>query len=232
MSANIEAKKVVVEEIKKNASEAKSIVLVNYQGLTVAEDTEFRGEFRNKNVVYKVLKNTLVKRAFDEGYFHLSAFMIPAHRSAMLERIRKRLDRKERCVVVSTQLVEAGVDVDFPEVYRELAGLDSVVQAAGRCNREGRLPGAGTVRVFELSINGERQKTETWLEKMKGIARDVIRENGGKVEEGLIPAFFKTRYDSECLDAKGIFQKTATRDLIFDRFETMPFEQCALDYRI
>lgn len=173
-----------------------------------------------------------VKRAFDEGYFHLSAFMIPAHRSAMLERIRKRLDRKERCVVVSTQLVEAGVDVDFPEVYRELAGLDSVVQAAGRCNREGRLPGAGTVRVFELSINGERQKTETWLEKMKGIARDVIRENGGKVEEGLIPAFFKTRYDSECLDAKGIFQKTATRDLIFDRFETMPFEQCALDYRI
>ena len=173
-----------------------------------------------------------VKRAFDEGYFHLSAFMIPAHRSAMLERIRKRLDRKERCVVVSTQLVEAGVDVDFPEVYRELAGLDSVVQAAGRCNREGRLPGAGTVRVFELSINGERQKTETWLEKMKGIARDVIRENGGMVEEGLIPAFFKTRYDSECLDAKGIFQKTATRDLIFDRFETMPFEQCALDYRI
>lgn len=173
-----------------------------------------------------------VKRAFDEGYFHLSAFMIPAHRSAMLERIRERLDRKERCVVVSTQLVEAGVDVDFPEVYRELAGLDSVVQAAGRCNREGRLPGAGTVRVFELSIDGERQKTETWLEKMKGIARDVIRENGGKVEEGLIPAFFKTRYDSECLDAKGIFQKTATRDLIFDRFETMPFEQCALDYRI
>lgn len=172
------------------------------------------------------------KRAFDEGFFHLSAFMIPAHRSAMLERIRKRLARKERCVVVSTHLVEAGVDVDFPEVYRELAGLDSVVQAAGRCNREGRLPGAGTVHVFELSIDGERQKTETWLEKMKGIARDVIRENGGQVHEGLIPAFFKTRYDSECLDAKGIFQKTATSDLIWDRYQTMPFEQCALDYRI
>ncbi|WP_172623321.1 CRISPR-associated helicase Cas3' [Arabiibacter massiliensis] len=172
------------------------------------------------------------KRAFDKGFFHLSAFMIPAHRSAMLERIRKRLSDKERCVVVSTQLVEAGVDVDFPEVYRELAGLDSVVQAAGRCNREGRLPGAGTVHVFELSIDGERQKTETWLEKMKGIARDVVRENGGKVDEGLIPTFFKTRYDSECLDAKGIFQKTATKDLILDGFKTMPFEQCALDYRI
>lgn len=172
------------------------------------------------------------KRAFDEGFFHLSAFMIPAHRSAMLKRIRKRLARKERCVVVSTQLVEAGVDVDFPEVYRELAGLDSVVQAAGRCNREGRLPGVGTVHVFELSIDGERQRTGAWFEKMKGIARDVIRENDGKIEEGLIPAFFETRYGSECLDAKGIFQKTATQNLISDRFETMPFEQCALDYRI
>ncbi len=172
------------------------------------------------------------KRAFDKGYFHLSAFMIPAHRSAMLERIRERLDRKERCIVVSTQLVEAGVDVDFPEVYRELAGLDSIVQAAGRCNREGRLPESGAVRVFEISADGERQKTDTWLEKMKGIARDVIRENGGQVHEGLIPAFFKTRYGSECLDAKGIFQKTATKDLILDKFETMPFEQCALDYRI
>ncbi len=67
---------------------------------------------------------------------------------------------------------------------------------------------------------------------MKGIARDVIRENGGQVHEGLIPAFFKTRYGSECLDAKGIFQKTATKSLILDKFETMPLEQCALDYRI
>lgn len=171
-------------------------------------------------------------RAFDEGFFHLSAFMIPAHRSAMIERIRDRLAKGERCVVVSTQLVEAGVDVDFPEVFRELAGLDSVVQAAGRCNREGRLPEAGTVRVFELSVDGERQKTETWLEKMKGIARDVVRENGGEVDESLIPSFFATRYGTERLDAKGVFQKAASKYLILDKFKTMPFEQCALDYRI
>lgn len=172
------------------------------------------------------------KRAFDEGFFHLSAFMVPAHRSAMLERIRTRLDNKERCVVVSTQLVEAGVDVDFPEVYRELAGLDSIVQVAGRCNREGCLAGGGTVRVFECSVDGERQRTGAWLEKMKAIARDVIRENDGKVDEGLIPEFFKTRYDNESLDAKGIFQKLSSSNLIVDRFTTMPFEQCALDYRI
>nr|WP_260620465.1 CRISPR-associated helicase Cas3' [Gordonibacter massiliensis (ex Traore et al. 2017)] len=171
-------------------------------------------------------------RAFDEGFFHLSAFMVPAHRSAMLERIRARLADGRRCVVVSTQLVEAGVDVDFPEVYRELAGLDSIVQAAGRCNREGCLPEGGVARVFECSVDGERPKTNPWLEKMKTIARDVIDENGGKVDEGLIPAFFERRYDLESLDAKGVFAKLTSRKLINSGFTTMPFEQCAVDYRI
>lgn len=75
-----------------------------------------------------------------EGAFHLSTLMYPAHRRAILREIRRRLDPKhpQVCRVVSTPLIEAGVDVDFPFVYRETAGLDSVLQAAGRCNREGR----------------------------------------------------------------------------------------------
>jgi len=66
LSANVEAKKQVVEEIKGKISSAKSIVLVNYSGLTVAEDTEFRTAFRKAGVEYKVLKNTLVRKAFNE----------------------------------------------------------------------------------------------------------------------------------------------------------------------
>ena len=66
MSANFEAKKVVVEEIKQKIQNAKSIVLVKFNGLTVAEDTELRGEFRKNNVEYKVLKNTLVRKAFND----------------------------------------------------------------------------------------------------------------------------------------------------------------------
>ena len=66
MSANLEAKKQVVEDIKAKISGAKSVVLVNYSGLTVAEDTELRNAFRKASVEYKVLKNTLVKRAFNE----------------------------------------------------------------------------------------------------------------------------------------------------------------------
>ena len=66
MSANLEAKKQVVESIKAKISDSKSVVLVNYKGLTVAEDTELRNEFRKAKVEYKVLKNTLIRRAFNE----------------------------------------------------------------------------------------------------------------------------------------------------------------------
>lgn len=67
--------------------------------------------------------------------------MVPAQRQTLLDEIRRRLKAGEPCRVVSTSLIEAGVDVDFPAVYRELAGLDSVLQAAGRCNREGKAGG-------------------------------------------------------------------------------------------
>ncbi len=91
-----------------------------------------------------------------EGLFHLSASMCPVHRSRILGHpkdpaygtIRQRLRDGEPCRVVSTQLVEAGVDVDFPVVIRAMAGIDSIVQAAGRCNREGRIAEGGRLYVF------------------------------------------------------------------------------------
>ncbi|MDD9859206.1 MAG: CRISPR-associated helicase Cas3' [Nitrospira sp.] len=81
------------------------------------------------------------------GTIHLSALMCGEHRSSVIADIKRRLHAGEVVRVVSTQLVEAGVDVDFPVVYRALAGLDSIAQAAGRCNREGKLE-RGQVIVF------------------------------------------------------------------------------------
>ena len=79
---------------------------------------------------------------------HLSALMCGQHRSEVITDIKQRLKDGISTRVISTQLVEAGVDMDFPVVYRALAGLDAVAQAAGRCNREGTLPGMGKIVVF------------------------------------------------------------------------------------
>ncbi len=77
---------------------------------------------------------------------HLSARMCAMHRSKILSEVKRRLKEGAPCRLVATQLVEAGVDLDFPEVYRAFAGADSLAQAAGRCNREGM--GAGRLHVF------------------------------------------------------------------------------------
>ncbi len=107
--------------------------------------------------IYKELKG--------EGIYHLSTSMYPVHRKRVLTEIRERLRKNKKCILISTSLVEAGVDLDFRSVYRELAGVDSVIQAAGRCNREGRWKAEESkVFIFRFeekeSILGQRQQID------------------------------------------------------------------------
>ncbi|MXZ47239.1 MAG: hypothetical protein F4Z08_09720 [Chloroflexi bacterium] len=90
----------------------------------------------------------LLEELDDPDVLHLSTLLCRQHRGDVLAEIRRRLVDEERCRVVSTQVVEAGVDIDFPTVLRADGPLDAIIQAAGRCNREGRLDGRGRVVVF------------------------------------------------------------------------------------
>lgn len=131
---------------------------------------------------------TLYESLPDDGYtYHLSANMCAEHRSAVLSDIRRRLEARRSgdpvpLRVISTQLIEAGVDVDFPVVFRAMAGLDSIAQAAGRCNREGKMEQLGRVIVFqpeELPPPGFlRQAAQTTLELLKS----------GQLDEPLSPS--------------------------------------------
>ncbi|QNM98360.1 CRISPR-associated endonuclease Cas3'' [Chitinimonas koreensis] len=115
-------------------------------------------------------------RRLPEGAICLTTDLCGAHRAALLAEIRTRLDGRRTgsdprpLHVVSTSLIEAGVDVDFPVVWRALAGLDSIAQAAGRCNREGRLDGLGRVKVF-VPPTGEPRGT---LALAAGATRAVL----------------------------------------------------------
>lgn len=120
---------------------------------------------------------------------HLSAAMCPMHRSQVLQEIRRRLDANDGCRVVSTQLVEAGVDVDFPVVFRALAGLDSLAQAAGRCNREGKAA-RGILEIFvaqTLPPPGE-------LRKALDAARIIASRSGGEPDLFTDPEIFTTYF--------------------------------------
>ena len=102
----------------------------------------------------------LLKKAPADECFHLSAWMHPNHRTETLNAIRRKLRSGEPCRTVATSLVEAGVDLDFPAVWRAAAGLDSVAQAAGRCNREGKRDNGEAV-VFKMAddfASGEMQR--------------------------------------------------------------------------
>ena len=142
-----------------------------------------------------------------QGTIHLSALMCGAHRSEVIKAIKERLKRGEPTRVVSTQLVEAGVDLDFPVVYRALAGLDSIAQAAGRCNREG-LRTKGKVVVFVP----ESKMPAGILRQAAEIGRRLLAD--GK-DDPLAPErfaqYFKELYwlRGDRLDASGILQDLA-----------------------
>jgi CRISPR-associated endonuclease/helicase Cas3 len=125
---------------------------------------------------------------------HLSTNLCPLHRRAVLDGVRQRLACGAPCRLISTQCVEAGVDLDFPRVFRAFAPLEAIAQAAGRCNREGRLDELGQVSVFEPEESGDwrrRYPTHSYFQAAEVTRRILLDQGAIDIND---PAVFQNYY--------------------------------------
>ena len=164
-----------------------------------------------------------------EGAAHLTTLLCARHRREKLDTVRSRLQAGASVRLIATSLVEAGVDVDFPVVWRAEAGLESIIQAAGRCNREGKAA-VGDVFVFEPEP-GEGRKPPPEIAQFAAAARSVMRRHDDPMSLEAIDDYFQELYwarGAEALDAKGILRLLSERRRDLD----FPFETIASQFRL
>ena len=157
-----------------------------------------------------------------ESCYHLSARMCPVHRRMKLKKIKNLLKEGAECRVISTQLIEAGVDIDFPAVYRAISGIDSVCQASGRCNREGKMA-SGEVYIFQSTE--DYGKATHWQSRVAEIGSMIFDEWDDPLSLSAVGRYFEKlySYEGEGLDKKKILPsfEERLRDIAF------PFEDVA-----
>lgn len=154
--------------------------------------------------------------------FHLSTLLCGQHRREVLQQVRDRLATNQPCLLISTQVVEAGVDLDFPVVYRASGPLDRIVQAAGRCNREGRRAEKGQVIIFRPQEgkvpNGEYRKA--FEETLILLNRETLDWD----DPSMFETYFRRLYQGLDTDAKKV--QSVRKDLDFPkvaaRFKLIP----------
>ena len=164
-----------------------------------------------------------------EGVYHLSTTMTPNHRRQVLNEIRSRLRDPTcpPCRVVSTSLIEAGVDIDFPLVYREIAGLDSIIQAAGRCNREGKQSADSSfLYIFQFEDFKVPLSQQANIDAFSQIARRYHNLN----DPGTIHAYFEQllyNKGTAALDEKSVIKRFNQMGESFD----FPFRTVADEFQ-
>lgn len=175
---------------------------IKHMGI-VSEDELFQKIYAEQQVLVivntkKEAQNLYQRFSSEKRVFHLSTYMTPSDRKRTLDCIRESLKNGEKCRVISTSLVEAGVDLDFPTVYREMAGLDSIIQAAGRCNREGRRSVEESFAwVFQLD-----EKIPKMIEKNTLMTEETLQKYGNYDSLDAVQYYFTAlqSLDEEALD--------------------------------
>ena len=173
-------------------------------GKTDADSVIAKADAYNRSLIIVNSRKTAreIYRRVQGRKYHLSTYMTPVHRSAVIEAIVNDLKNKVKITVVSTSLVEAGVDLDFEAVFRQLAGLDSILQSGGRCNREG-LRNSGFVYIFETD---EQPKKE--LQIRINATRRLLKEYEDITEPQCIESYYRTIFDfsEEAIEKNSIYR--------------------------
>lgn len=144
-----------------------------------------------------------------EGTIHISGFMCGEERSEVIANVKNKLKNNEPIRVISTQLVEAGVDIDFPVVYRALTGLDSIAQAAGRCNRENKIKEGGKVYVFVPP----NSSPPGYLRKVEDAGKAILRNyQSTEFIPSIYSEYFKYLYSNLNSFDKADFYSHLVRD--------------------
>ena len=175
----------------------------------------------------------LFDRLTGEGTYCLTTNLTPRDRRRQLDEIRARLAEELHCRVISTSLIEAGVDVDFPSVWREMAGLDSIIQAGGRCNRENRRPAEDSVVHIFLQ---EDSAPPRYIRKNISAAQTALDTGGDLDSSEMVQAYFNRLLyglkDDAALD-RGDFMKKMTLQSfplkeIGESFKVIDEDQCSV----
>lgn len=156
-------------------------------------------------------------RLMPEGTIHLSALMCAEERSEIIAKIKTKLKNGEPIRVISTQLVECGVDIDFPFVFKALSGLDSIAQAAGRCNREGKIKDFGNVFVF----NPPSKIPAGLLRKGADATNSLFKKYDFKIEltPQIYTEYFKNYFSSINNFDKPDFESTMVKEARYGQFQ-------------
>ena len=169
--------------------------------------------------LFEVLKSDGCNR---EELFFLTTDLCPKHRSEVIKKIKERQEAGLPCKVVSTQCIEAGVDLDFCVLYRALAPLEAIIQAAGRCNRSGKF-GAGKVVVFEPEVEGSLYPPDKWYQNAAIVVKEILsRENIEINDPECISNYYEILFREYAKDKETLTKAIEDRD----------YKETAREYRL
>ncbi len=208
---NENAELIVLTHDEREVFKRTEVRLINYGKVTtIHEMTNMVLENSNKSVLIILNTKKAVLKTFEnlkeeygeKNLYYLTTYMCAQHRSDIISEIKTKLARGEKLICVSSQLIEAGVDLDFEFLIRSYAGIDSIIQAIGRCNREGLLDGKGRVYLINLSKDEENIDTLKAIRDKKYATEKVldrkieeIINNDGLVDIDLLnDEFYKAYY--------------------------------------